>query len=404
MALVSIAERQVAHFAAAHAVDSSEGRVYSRAALSTFLCDMLKARRGLGHRQATQAVRAQMAKIPRLSGPLLPFIKHEDAQAVLQDLRLPFISSGNLQTRAAGEAAISIADEADDGDGEVMDAIADIVDADNVAQGFAAASSASTVGGDVSDLDVGSGAASTGRSTGGSMPSQPSRVPSSETVGGSDAPEGEVAVGQALLPSPAVRAGRSRTGARRMIPSRMASLTLNDMQEMSQPNLLLLASRMATALRTSMQKQQSAAAKHKALVRQVRQQSTRLQTTEQKLGLAQEKNVMEIVPAGPSGKRMTSMSTFALALRRNMSNIAAADMSGVILHDVSAQTVVRAEIRTCAAINASMQTFCQNLLSLFPVRLCLTLFVSYCIRMNLHSTQYSIHDAGIPGQVFKESV
>ena len=48
----------------------------------------------------------------------------------------------------------------------------------------------------------------------------------------------------------------------------------------------------------------------------------------------------------------------ALGLRRNFANIAASDFGAIILRDMSAGTVIRAEIRTGTSLVVDMRVFC----------------------------------------------
>ena len=60
-----------------------------------------------------------------------------------------------------------------------------------------------------------------------------------------------------------------------------------------------------------------------------------------------------------SGRNLSQSSVFAVAIRRNFSNIAAADLGAVLLMDVSRQTVVRCEVAAGAALLGSAHAFWQ---------------------------------------------
>ena len=67
-----------------------------------------------------------------------------------------------------------------------------------------------------------------------------------------------------------------------------------------------------------------------------------------------------------SGKRLTASATLSLGLRRNLSHIAAGDFGALLLRDISAATVLRAEVKTGAAIAASMKHTVQDMLAVAP--------------------------------------
>ena len=71
---------------------------------------------------------------------------------------------------------------------------------------------------------------------------------------------------------------------------------------------------------------------------------------------------LELVVA-KSGKRLTSASILALGIRRNLTHIAAADVGALLLRDLSGSTVLRAEVRTGASVNACMKEFADNALA-----------------------------------------
>ena len=60
--------------------------------------------------------------------------------------------------------------------------------------------------------------------------------------------------------------------------------------------------------------------------------------------------------------RLTLHSQIALGIRRNFSNIAAADFGATVLHSVSHQTVCRCEVRAASAFIASFNVYVAELL------------------------------------------
>ena len=77
---------------------------------------------------------------------------------------------------------------------------------------------------------------------------------------------------------------------------------------------------------------------------------------EKKQKLQQKESLLELEMT-PSGKRLTWNGTLALGIRRHLSHIAAADFGAVLLRDISGSTVLRAEVKTGAAVTASMRDF-----------------------------------------------
>ncbi len=64
---------------------------------------------------------------------------------------------------------------------------------------------------------------------------------------------------------------------------------------------------------------------------------------------------------GRSG-RLTLSATFAIGLRRSLSNIAAADFGLVTCSDISGQTVLRCEEKCSAGVTLIMQNFCNEIM------------------------------------------
>jgi hypothetical protein len=60
---------------------------------------------------------------------------------------------------------------------------------------------------------------------------------------------------------------------------------------------------------------------------------------------------------GGKGKRLNSKSKLALAIRRNMSNIASSDIGSVLLIDISHQSINRYEVDLAAALTAASRGF-----------------------------------------------
>ena len=71
-----------------------------------------------------------------------------------------------------------------------------------------------------------------------------------------------------------------------------------------------------------------------------------------------------VLSTKPSGKRLTAKATLALGIRRNIAHVAAADFGALLMQDISGSTVLRAEVRTGAALVASMRDHVSTAMSL----------------------------------------
>ena len=71
-----------------------------------------------------------------------------------------------------------------------------------------------------------------------------------------------------------------------------------------------------------------------------------------------------VLSTKPSGKRLTAQATLALGIRRNIAHVAAADFGALLMQDISGSTVLRAEVRTGAALVASMRDHVSTAMSL----------------------------------------
>ena len=145
--------------------------------------------------------------------------------------------------------------------------------------------------------------------------------------------------------------------------SALQALSQSDYENMPAPQCALVASKTSIALASQVQRATEAAKQIKALKRMNKIQAAALQKKQRKLDEVTEKSCLEIVPIGRTGKRMSVQSCFAMGLRRNMSNIAAADFGSTIMQDISHQRVCRSEVKTGAAILSRMRSRCDEALS-----------------------------------------
>ncbi|CAE7248261.1 unnamed protein product [Symbiodinium sp. CCMP2456] len=79
---------------------------------------------------------------------------------------------------------------------------------------------------------------------------------------------------------------------------------------------------------------------------------------------AKETDSSLVLSTKPSGKRLTAQATLALGIRRNIAHVAAADFGALLMQDLSGSTVLRAEVRTGAALVASMRDHVSTAMSL----------------------------------------
>lgn len=91
------------------------------------------------------------------------------------------------------------------------------------------------------------------------------------------------------------------------------------------------------------------------LTRFQEQTSTAVAKKQKKTDLSAYSGSLVLHTRGKTGKRLTEQSAFALGVRRNLSQIACSTLGSTILMDLSGQRVARAEIKTGAAVVASMQ-------------------------------------------------
>ena len=148
----------------------------------------------------------------------------------------------------------------------------------------------------------------------------------------------------------------------RMGPADLSKLTESDYKTMTVGRMAMVAGLASRELNKTLRKNKELQDEKKKLKRAASLQSKSL---EKQLRLMDNTVIssMELQTSGKSGKRLTCQSMIALGLRRNMSNIAAGDFGALILRDMSAATVIRAEVRTGAVIAASMKSFCSDALA-----------------------------------------
>ena len=152
---------------------------------------------------------------------------------------------------------------------------------------------------------------------------------------------------------------RKRTR-KRWTTTTLKELRQDDYENMPPAQCVMVATRASMALQIQTDRASEAAKQCRALKRMNSRQEKLLQKRQKLLDEANHRSGLEIVSAGKTGKRMTTQSAFAVGIRRNMSNIAAADFGSTILMDMSHQRVTRSELKTCAAMLCRMKSLCSS--------------------------------------------
>ena len=324
--------------------------------------------------------------------PLLPqkhlhvFIEHSQAQSVLALLRLPFMCRDNAPGRAPGTSCVVVDDDEDSrlggpshlvnfrgGSGgsdsaSVNDCGSVGVDSLNSGSGFdldlEVQSDSRRAGGSGS----GSGSNHGGRSgADGGLARAPlveldlnldlNLFQDSDSQGSQNSQQQSQ---QALVPFDNIENIR-RSNSRRWTPTTLKELRRRDYENMPPQQCTYVAFKASAALQQSLLKCQEQAKQIRALKR-VNQRQENVIKKKQKV-LEEEtakRSNLEIVPIGKTGTRMSVQSAFAIGVRRNLSNIAAADFGATILTDVSQQRVTRSELKTAAALLCRMKSVCSS--------------------------------------------
>ena len=151
-----------------------------------------------------------------------------------------------------------------------------------------------------------------------------------------------------------------KRAAKRWTTATLKDLRQQDYENMSPAQCALVAAKASIALQIQTERASEASKQCKALKRMNSRQEKLLQKRQKLLDEANHRSGLEIVSVGKTGKRMTTQSAFAVGIRRNMSNIAAADFGSTILMDMSHQRVTRSELKTCAAMLCRMRSLCSS--------------------------------------------
>ena len=267
------------------------------------------------------------------------FIKHSDAQVILSRLGLPMIDR-TVAGRGVRSVQVIADDSDDDARHEHGPAVAAIADTDNAVE--AAAAVVHAVDADDGDESM-------------PPPANPAEALGEQLV--------EVSgLGGHASASNLQLVRRRVWGPSRMPTRELCKLREADYRSMTHGRAANIAEQASKALeRVSQQLVLVRNAKRKLsrdlqIAHAPKKQNTLCDTSSSTLELTMTK----------SGKRLTASATLSLGLRRNLSHIAAGDFGALLLRDISAATVLRAEVKTGAAIAASMRHTVQDMMAVAP--------------------------------------
>ncbi|CAE7751157.1 unnamed protein product [Symbiodinium sp. CCMP2592] len=155
-----------------------------------------------------------------------------------------------------------------------------------------------------------------------------------------------------------------RNNPRRWTATALKELRRQDYENMPPQQCAFVAFKASAALQQHLVKCQEQAKQIRMLKRINQRQESIIKKKQKVLDEEQaRKSSLEIVPIGKTGKRMSVQSAFAIGVRRNLSNIAAADFGATILTDVSQQRVTRSELKTAAALLCKMRSTCVSVVN-----------------------------------------
>ena len=248
-------------------------------------------------------------------------MKHSDVQLILQQLGLPLIDVAS----AAGNTEVVLDDDvvaSGANDASAVASAADIIEIDSV--GAAAAS-------------VDSSAAS---------------------------PDMQMVAVRACQANQMVQADAGLSGGRVSVKT-LSGLKESDYLGMTHARASVVAAQASKALAKSCRQVAVLKSIKRQLTRQLalRDDSGKKRKQNQTGSLVSMVSTLELTTTA-SGKRLTATATLALGIRRNLSHIAAGDFGAVLLKDLSASTVLRAEVKTAASVAASMKDHMGHSLSM----------------------------------------
>ena len=144
-------------------------------------------------------------------------------------------------------------------------------------------------------------------------------------------------------------------------PFQLAKLRATDFGNIPTGRGAIVAEKVAKALEKQLEKNKDLRNQLRCLKRKHGRSVTTSQKRAKTNALKQYKGALVIETKGKTGKRLTEMSSFSVALRRNFSQIACQSLGSTLLLDISGQKVARSEIKTGASIVASMRSALANM-------------------------------------------
>ena len=248
-----------------------------------------------------------VSKAPVLSGARAPFIEQSAVQRILAELKLPLLFSSSSEP-------VVVEDDTAVARPEV--AARDLVAAnDDVAA--------------VVDLEASDGAAE-------------------EAAGEADGLQ-LAAVGRAKNPYKGAR-----------VPvSELVQLTQEDFRQMPQGRCVAVAAQACAALARARAETKLARAQSRRSKNQLAIVSKKAKAKPKSANM---NSCLVLQTKGKTGRRLTAQSHFSVAVRRNFSTMAACDFGAVVLHDISAATVLRAETKAGAALQSHVREVAADLL------------------------------------------
>ena len=146
----------------------------------------------------------------------------------------------------------------------------------------------------------------------------------------------------------------------RMSPQQLGALKRSDYQDMGAAQAATVGGRASAALSTALQRLAAANAQKRLLKLQIvrAERAEKKQKSSEDTGLT-----LELTTKGEGSRRLTATAALALGIRKNLAHIAAGDFGALLMTDISAATVLRAEVKTGASVAASMKDFTSEMLT-----------------------------------------
>ena len=138
-------------------------------------------------------------------------------------------------------------------------------------------------------------------------------------------------------------------------PYQLANLKAKDFEGITASRGGIVAQKIAGALKKQLERNHALRNQIRCLKRKEGRSIISSQKRAKTNALKQYKGALDIQTKGKTGKRLTEMSSFSIALRRNFSQIACQSLGSTLLVDLSGQKVARSEIKTGASLVASMR-------------------------------------------------